>query len=64
MAGKNTSRFCVLNAMQKINLGFHFDVEQRARSYLGWFFNFNGTAGVWRIEVRWVAIVLVAASLH
>ncbi|KXZ45791.1 hypothetical protein GPECTOR_50g585 [Gonium pectorale] len=35
---------------QKINLSFHFDVEQRARSYLGWFFNFNGTAGVWRIQ--------------
>ncbi|MEW5308121.1 MAG: hypothetical protein WDW38_000102 [Sanguina aurantia] len=34
---------------QKVNLAFHFDVEQRARSYLGWFFNFNGTAGVWRI---------------
>jgi len=38
--------------MQKINLGFHFNCEQRARSWLGWFFNFNGTAGVWRIEVR------------
>lgn len=37
---------------QKVNLGFHFDVEQRARSHLGWFFNFNGTAGVWRLEVR------------
>ncbi|KAG1678377.1 hypothetical protein FOA52_015143 [Chlamydomonas sp. UWO 241] len=34
---------------QRINLDFHFDVEQRARSFLGWFFNFNGTAGVWRI---------------
>eukprot|EP00198_Chlamydomonas_reinhardtii_P007183 XP_001696519.1 predicted protein [Chlamydomonas reinhardtii] len=34
----------------KVNLCFHFDVEQRARSYLGWFFNFNGTAGVWRIQ--------------
>jgi hypothetical protein len=34
-----------------VNLGFHFDVEQRARSFMGWFFNFNGTAGVWRIEV-------------
>ncbi|PNH03644.1 putative xyloglucan glycosyltransferase 6 [Tetrabaena socialis] len=35
---------------QKVNLSFHFDVEQRARSFLGWFFNFNGTAGVWRIQ--------------
>jgi hypothetical protein len=37
--------------LQRVNLGFHFDVEQRARSFMGWFFNFNGTAGVWRIEV-------------
>lgn len=35
----------------QVGLTFHFDVEQRARSYLGWFFNFNGTAGVWRIAV-------------
>ncbi|KAL6759438.1 nucleotide-diphospho-sugar transferase [Haematococcus lacustris] len=35
---------------QNVNLGFHFDVEQRARSFMRWFFNFNGTAGVWRIE--------------
>eukprot|EP00798_Chlamydomonas_sp_ICE-L_P016094 gene16094-22236_t len=39
-----------LTWVQRINLGFHFDVEQRARSYMGWFFNFNGTAGVWRIS--------------
>ncbi|GIL85611.1 hypothetical protein Vretifemale_14151 [Volvox reticuliferus] len=39
-----------LTWVQKVNLAFHFDVEQRARSYLGWFFNFNGTAGVWRIQ--------------
>ncbi|EFJ52943.1 hypothetical protein VOLCADRAFT_115867 [Volvox carteri f. nagariensis] len=39
-----------LTWVQKVNLGFHFDVEQRSRSYLGWFFNFNGTAGVWRIQ--------------
>lgn len=51
------TRWCYSNAddsfltwAQKINLNFHFDIEQRARSYLGWFFNFNGTAGVWRIR--------------
>jgi hypothetical protein len=32
-----------------VGLEFHFAVEQRARSFLGQFFNFNGTAGVWRI---------------
>jgi hypothetical protein len=42
---------CAHLSLQKINLGFHFDVEQRARSACGWFFNFNGTAGVWRIQV-------------
>lgn len=30
---------------QKVNLNFHFDCEQRARSHMGAFFNFNGTAG-------------------
>jgi hypothetical protein len=33
----------------QVGLEFHFAVEQRARSFLGQFFNFNGTAGVWRI---------------
>jgi len=35
---------------QSVNLNFHFQVEQRSRSYMGWFFNFCGTAGVWRIK--------------
>lgn len=35
---------------QKVNLNFHFCVEQLSRSFTGSFFNFNGTAGVWRIE--------------
>jgi beta-mannan synthase len=35
---------------QRVNLDFHFCVEQMSRSYMGAFFNFNGTAGVWRIE--------------
>lgn len=34
----------------QVGLAFHFAVEQRARSFLGQFFNFNGTAGVWRIK--------------
>lgn len=40
----------LLTWAQKVGLDFHFAVEQRARSFLGHFFNFNGTAGVWRIE--------------
>jgi beta-mannan synthase len=35
---------------QKLNLDFHFNVEQRARSYMQTFFGFNGTAGVWRYK--------------
>jgi hypothetical protein len=40
----------LLTWAQKVGLAFHFAVEQRARSFLGQFFNFNGTAGVWRIK--------------
>ncbi|GBF96403.1 glycosyltransferase [Raphidocelis subcapitata] len=40
----------LLTWAQKVGLEFHFAVEQRARSFLGQFFNFNGTAGVWRIK--------------
>jgi beta-mannan synthase len=40
----------LLTWAQKVGLDFHFAVEQRARSFLGHFFNFNGTAGVWRVK--------------
>jgi cellulose synthase/poly-beta-1,6-N-acetylglucosamine synthase-like glycosyltransferase len=40
----------LLTWAQKVNLDFHFCVEQQGRSFFGAFFNFNGTAGVWRIE--------------
>lgn len=39
----------LLTWAQKVGLDFHFAVEQRARSFLGHFFNFNGTAGVLRL---------------
>ena len=38
----------LLTRVQAILLDAHFAVEQRARSGHGVFFNFNGTAGVWR----------------
>ena len=44
----NVSSF--LTWCQKVSLDFHFCVEHRARSHMGAFFNFNGTAGVWRIN--------------
>lgn len=37
-----------LTRAQAIFLDGHFAVEHRARAALGHFFNFNGTAGVWR----------------
>lgn len=39
----------LLARCQKINLDFHFIVEQRARAWLGHFYGFNGTGGVWRL---------------
>ena len=38
----------LLTRVQGVFLDAHFAVEQLARSRLGVFFNFNGTAGVWR----------------
>lgn len=37
-----------LTAVQAVAIDGHFLVEQSARSSLGHWFNFNGTAGVWR----------------
>ncbi len=34
--------------IQALLLGPHFSIEHRVRYQQGWFFNFNGTAGVWR----------------
>ncbi|KAI8476260.1 MAG: nucleotide-diphospho-sugar transferase [Monoraphidium minutum] len=38
----------LLTWTQKVGLGYHFAVEQRARSFMRTFFGFNGTGGVWR----------------
>lgn len=37
-----------LTRAQAVSLGAHFRIEQQVRSSRGLFFNFNGTAGVWR----------------
>ena len=37
-----------LTRVQALGLDAHFAVEQRVRSRLGCFMNFNGTAGLWR----------------
>ena len=38
----------MLTRIQALLLDGHFAVEHQARSHLGFCFNFNGTAGVWR----------------
>ncbi len=37
-----------LTAAQAVLLDAHFRIEHAARAARGWFFNFNGTAGLWR----------------
>jgi cellulose synthase/poly-beta-1,6-N-acetylglucosamine synthase-like glycosyltransferase len=41
-------RFNLLTRLQTIMLDGHFVVEQTVRNRTGGFFNFNGTAGIWR----------------
>jgi len=44
----------LLTRLQQIMLDGHFVVEQTARSRSGGFFNFNGTAGMWRrTAIEW-----------
>lgn len=38
----------ILTRVQEISLNYHIRCEQYARFAAGLFFNFNGTAGVWR----------------
>jgi len=40
--------YSLLTRIQAILLDGHFVVEHTARHRRGWFFNFNGTAGIWR----------------
>lgn len=46
--------YSLLTKVQSIMLDGHFVVEQAARNRSGAFFNFNGTAGMWRREaIEW-----------
>jgi len=38
----------MLTRLQALSIDGHFAIEQRARSGAGYWFNFNGTAGIWR----------------
>ncbi len=46
--GHINRRFSLLTRIQSIFLDGHFVIEHTARNRSGRFFNFNGTAGVWR----------------
>ena len=46
--GHLNGNYSLLTFLQSLSLDAHFAVEQLARSQLGLWFNFNGTAGVWR----------------
>ena len=48
--GHVNERCSLLTRVQAILLDAHFSIEHGARSRAGCFFNFNGTAGVWRRE--------------
>ncbi len=46
--------YSLLTKVQAIMLDGHFVIEQTARNRAGSFFNFNGTAGMWRREaIEW-----------
>lgn len=42
--------YSFITLLQSLSLDAHFIVEQFARSKIGFWFNFNGTAGIWRKE--------------
>src|SRR5262249_7382711 len=44
------SNYSLLTRIQEVLLDGHFVVEQASRNRTGAFFNFNGTAGMWRRE--------------
>ncbi len=46
--GHLNDRYSLLTRLQSIIVDGHFLIEQTARAHSGRFFNFNGTAGIWR----------------
>lgn len=47
--GHCNRRYSLLTELQSLGIDGHFVVEQAARAWNNLFFNFNGTAGVWRV---------------
>jgi cellulose synthase/poly-beta-1,6-N-acetylglucosamine synthase-like glycosyltransferase len=48
--GHVNSAYSLLTQAQAVLLDGHFAIEQVARHQAGRFFNFNGTAGIWRVR--------------
>ncbi len=48
--GHLNREYSLITFLQSLSIDVHFAVEQFARSRQGYWFNFNGTAGVWRKE--------------
>ena len=48
--GHINRHYSVLTEVQALMLDGHFVTEQTSRNRSGCFFNFNGTAGIWRIQ--------------
>jgi len=46
--GHTNRNHSLLTFLQSLSIDGHFAIEQYSRWKLGYFFNFNGTAGVWR----------------
>ncbi|MDX2033658.1 MAG: glycosyltransferase family 2 protein [Blastocatellia bacterium] len=52
--GHINANYSLLTRIQEVLLDGHFVVEQMSRNRTGAFFNFNGTAGMWRREaIEW-----------
>ena len=52
--GHINANYSLLTRIQEILLDGHFVIEQTSRNRTGAFFNFNGTAGMWRREaIEW-----------
>lgn len=52
--GHINANYSLLTRIQEVLLDGHFVIEQASRNRTGAFFNFNGTAGMWRREaIEW-----------
>ncbi|MCI0661067.1 MAG: glycosyltransferase family 2 protein, partial [Acidobacteria bacterium] len=52
--GHINANYSLLTRIQELLLDGHFVIEQTSRNRTGGFFNFNGTAGMWRREaIEW-----------